>query len=168
MRIYEVIQESDALYENNIPQEQKVKWCDELGALWKNEYAKEYSRIQLTKSGAEFYLPEGADTARIVMLIADGKEVTKGELKDWGYTITPMTIFPAPGSAPVYRLSYLYHLPYEPISDILEDETEAYAPYDRMYVEYIIAKCNYYNRDFEGYNQHMTYFNSLLKMCLFF
>lgn len=42
------------------------------------------------------------------------------------------------------------------------DETVCAAPYDSMYIDYILAKINLYQRDTEAYNQHMTAFNSRL------
>ena len=35
------------------------------------------------------------------------------------------------------------------------------APYDRMYIEYILAKIALYQHDYSGYNAHMTQYNSL-------
>lgn len=35
------------------------------------------------------------------------------------------------------------------------------APYDRMYIEYILAKIALYQRDYSAYNAHMTQYNSL-------
>lgn len=38
------------------------------------------------------------------------------------------------------------------------------APYDGMYVEYILAKAALYQHDYVGYSAHMTQYNSLLDM----
>lgn len=37
------------------------------------------------------------------------------------------------------------------------------APYDRMYIEYILAKVSLYQHDYSGYNAHMTQYNSLFE-----
>lgn len=47
------------------------------------------------------------------------------------------------------------------IKRIIDDETEADAPYDRMYIEYILAKGALYQHDYDGYTAHMTQFNCL-------
>lgn len=48
------------------------------------------------------------------------------------------------------------------ISRIVTEKTVCDAPYDGMYVDYIIAKICMYQRDFNTYNQFMTSFNSRL------
>ena len=45
---------------------------------------------------------------------------------------------------------------------IITDKTVCDAPYDGMYVDYLIAKICMYQRDFNTYNQFMTAFNSRL------
>ena len=42
------------------------------------------------------------------------------------------------------------------------DKTVCAEPYDSMYIDYILAKINLYQRDIEAYNRHMTAFNSRL------
>lgn len=48
------------------------------------------------------------------------------------------------------------------IERIVTDKTVCDAPYDSMYIDYIIAKICMYQRDFDTYNQFMTSFNSRL------
>ncbi len=48
------------------------------------------------------------------------------------------------------------------ITRSVTDETVCAAPYDSMYVDYILAKINLYQRDSDSYNRHMTAFNSRL------
>lgn len=48
------------------------------------------------------------------------------------------------------------------IERIITDKTICDSPYDGMYVDYIIAKINLYQRDFNTYNQFMALFNSRL------
>ncbi|MBR5218508.1 MAG: hypothetical protein IKV89_02135 [Clostridia bacterium] len=48
------------------------------------------------------------------------------------------------------------------IKRVIDDMTEIdEAPYDSMYVEYILAKMALYQRDFTGYNAHMVQYNQL-------
>lgn len=51
---------------------------------------------------------------------------------------------------------------YIPISDPITDETVVKPPYDAMYIDYLIAKCCYYQRDYDAYNQHILLFNNTL------
>lgn len=51
---------------------------------------------------------------------------------------------------------------YVKISDPIEDETVTPSPYDAMYVDYLLAKCCYYQRDYEAYNQHTLLFDARL------
>jgi len=46
--------------------------------------------------------------------------------------------------------------------DVGEEETLPPPPYDAMYIDFVMAKCCYYQRDFDAYNQHITAFNSKL------
>lgn len=48
------------------------------------------------------------------------------------------------------------------IERVVTDKTVCDAPYDGMYIDYIIAKICMYQRDFNTYNQFMTSFNSRL------
>ena len=44
---------------------------------------------------------------------------------------------------------------------VIDDETEAEPPYDRMYIEYILAKGALYQHDYDSYAAHMTQYNNL-------
>lgn len=48
------------------------------------------------------------------------------------------------------------------ITRVVTDKTVCDAPFDEMYVDYLIAKIMTYQHDTEGANAHMTYFNSKL------
>lgn len=48
------------------------------------------------------------------------------------------------------------------ISRVVTDKTVCDAPFDGMYIDYIIAKINLYQRDGESYNRHIAAFNSRL------
>lgn len=45
------------------------------------------------------------------------------------------------------------------VTRIVTDKTVCDAPYDSMYIDYLLAKICYYQHDYESYNQHMTAFN---------
>ena len=44
----------------------------------------------------------------------------------------------------------------------LEIEVLLSAPYDKLYIDYILAQMDYYNKDYEGYNNNSYLFNELL------
>lgn len=48
------------------------------------------------------------------------------------------------------------------ITRYVTDKTVCDAPYDGMYIDYILAKINMYQRDMTAYNQHIMAFNSRL------
>ena len=103
MKIIEVMDKTDALYPNSYTNSEKIAWCDELGAMLRQEYAKSY--------------PQGSGVQE----------------------------------------------EYVPISDPTEDETLVPPPYDVMYIDFLLAKCCYYQRDYDAYNQHIISFNSKLE-----
>jgi len=101
MKIIDVIKTADELYPNNYQASEKINWCDELGAMLRQEYAKVYEgNVQ----------------------------------KD-----------------------------YVNITDPITEETIAPPPYDRMYIDFVLAKICYYQRDYDAYNQHIISFNSKLE-----
>lgn len=165
MTIQEAIQAADRLYENTVPKEQKIQWCDELGALLKNEYAKTYREYEAVHNGEAFLIPR-AVFRQAAAWKADGQEITKQALLRDGWIWIPdgenVRLTAKSTARPIGKVTVIYQTEYAPVTDPFTDGTVCGAPYDRMYIDFIIAKCNYYNRDFAGYNQHMTYFNSLL------
>lgn len=50
---------------------------------------------------------------------------------------------------------------YLAIKRVIDDETEADAPYDRMYIEYILAKGALYQHDYDTYAAHIAQYNTL-------
>lgn len=48
------------------------------------------------------------------------------------------------------------------ITRVVTEKTACEAPFDTMYIDYLLAKINWYQRDIEAYNQYMTAFNSRL------
>ena len=51
------------------------------------------------------------------------------------------------------------------IKRIICDETEVEAPYDRMYVEYLLAKIALYQHDYDTYASHMIQYNNIYDEC---
>lgn len=48
------------------------------------------------------------------------------------------------------------------IRRVITDTTVLPAPYDSAYVEYLLAKMAFYQRDYEGYQAHMAQFNAMM------
>lgn len=48
------------------------------------------------------------------------------------------------------------------IERVVTDKTVCDAPYDSMYIDYLIAKIAYYQRNYSSYNQQMNLFNNRL------
>lgn len=48
------------------------------------------------------------------------------------------------------------------ITRVVTERTVCDPPYDSMYIDYVLAKICYFQRDMSAYNQHMTAFNSRL------
>lgn len=44
---------------------------------------------------------------------------------------------------------------------VIDDETEAESPYDRMYIEYILAKGALYQHDYDSYAAHIAQYNNM-------
>ena len=78
---------------------------------------------------------------------------TEEEKLDWCFELTKMLC-----------CEYLKN---EEIGDLtsenfIEKETLVSSPYDEMYVDFLLAKCCYYQRDYDTYNRHIMLFNSKL------
>lgn len=44
----------------------------------------------------------------------------------------------------------------------IKEETMVPSPYDEMYIDFLLSKCCYYQRDYDAYNRHIMLFNSKL------
>lgn len=47
------------------------------------------------------------------------------------------------------------------IRRVMDDETQVEAPYDRMYIEYLLAKMALYQHDYDTYAAHMSQYNAI-------
>ena len=87
MKIAEALAEADALYENTFSAKQKIAWCDELGALLKNEYAKTYKQEALERENGDYLLPEDITFSEVERFFIQGRACTKKELQRMGYQL---------------------------------------------------------------------------------
>jgi hypothetical protein len=89
-----------------------------------------------------------------IFINRDGLPANADRLRDWMSNWTDVVGQPCyPHNFRHYHISFLKSL------DI---EVMARAPYDKLYVDYILAQIDYYNKDFEGYNNNSYLFNELL------
>lgn len=54
-------------------------------------------------------------------------------------------------------------VPGSKIERVVMDQTVCDAPYDQMYVDYVLAQIFYYQRNYPSYNQHINLFNQRLE-----
>lgn len=50
------------------------------------------------------------------------------------------------------------------IKTVLNNQLECDAPYDNLYLDFLLGKICYYQSDYDGYNQHMTQYNNKLTL----
>lgn len=141
------------------------------GAIVKIVYLEPYHPIRLTKYRGEIYVNDAGD-----MLSLDACEFLFGDSIN---IRVPGANEISIENVPILNISYKsgkYIITTAPqlltgiagrskevsITRVVCDKTICAAPYDSMYVDYILAKINLYQRDTEAYNQHMTAFNSRL------
>ncbi len=84
MYITEVIKQAKALRPSEYTDVEYIKWCDELSADIRRNYDIKYKSI--SSSGAKVMLPENVTVHDISKIIADGKELKKTDMRDFGFT----------------------------------------------------------------------------------
>lgn len=239
MEIQQVIQRVDKLFPNPYTEEEKCRWCDELGAQLMREYKKPYGRDILFAERGEVFLPEHIDFSDVARIEFSGRIVPKRDMRGLGIKVrylprgkgaitlpasytgevtvsylekyTPIRNIHAEG-APVILgkdcfttgipsfctedilkitaggrvYDDIYVLDVQLTSDgyevgvqegafsgaegqaqadiyrYLTDETVCPAPYDAMYIHFLCAKANFYQRDFDAYNQETAIVNTLM------
>ena len=136
-------------------------------------YQKQYEPIRQTKykgdviiSGNSFDLPYNTDLFQIgdsvIFITQDGDK----------YELHIMDMEPTEKNRSMYN-TYTFqqvsaHIPTDntyqgaTIARIITDRTVCEAPFDTMYVDYLIAKINLYQHDNDAYSQYMASFNSRL------
>lgn len=160
MYIYEVLEKADALYPNQYEDGEKIGWLDELGALLKSEYAKTYIMADVQYTDEGFVLPEGAEYEDIKRLYVNG--VLFPILSAVCLPDRRMRRYIIDGAKHGDAVKIVYQERYVPITDTSADKTVCPAPYDAMYVDWLIAKYCFYDRDIEGYSQYMAMYNQRL------
>ncbi len=231
MKILKAIEKADMLCPNKYSLEEKLEWCDELGADLRRNIIKEYETIETYASaGGEITLPDGLDVNNIECVfigntliekqdfrsfMTGAKDLTSGSKKlrlvclkpyerirtteikgdfNTGVNFIEINVAPFVAGDKIQIAEYSesgaldydlaptsYVLEVQPDKIILEDDvltpktgasmsirrvitddTEVdYAPYDSMYVEFLLAKMALYQHDYVGYNAHMVQYNSL-------
>jgi hypothetical protein len=138
----------------------KLKWINEVeGQLWNEVY--KYKNIQTSVTAANYSLPSGVSVENIKEVYAGSNLVPRTDMgmKDTtGYyydkTSNKIVLYPATGYTSVI---IAYAIPFTPKTT--SDRLSVVSPYDRMYIEYVSAKINFYMENYESYNNEMETFN---------
>lgn len=121
MEIQEVLKRADALLPNPYTEEEKCRWCDELGALLVREYKKPYGRRTLRAENSSILLSEDIEFEDIVRAEAAGRIIPKRDMRAAGERILyyphggRAVLLPVPYTGSV-TISFLEH--YEPVRNI--------------------------------------------------
>lgn len=83
MYISDVIEQAKALFPSEYTAQEYLKWCDELSADIRKNYDIVYDKF--TVNSSEVLLPEEISVNEIAKIIADGKELKKTDLRDFGF-----------------------------------------------------------------------------------
>ncbi len=84
MYITDVIKQAKALHPSEYTDLEYIRWCDELSADIRRNYDIEYGSI--SSSGAKIMLPEGITINDVSKVVADGRELKKTDLREYGFT----------------------------------------------------------------------------------
>ena len=129
-------------------------------------YLKPYEPIRIVNYSGDVTLNKEIGTIKIRnndFRIGDSVRVT---IEDAAVDMPILDIVCEDGYAvlyvPVESIGGLPDAEITHIERIVTDKTVCDAPFDGMYIDYIIAKISMYQRDFQMYNQFMASFNSRL------
>ena len=121
MYISDVIEKAKALFPAEYTVEEYLKWCDELSSDIRKNYDIVYDTIKV--NSPEVLLPEGVSVNEVSKIIADGKELRKTNLRDFGfmyeYGEKGRTIKKCDGTPTEFEI--IYAVPHYPVRYINED-----------------------------------------------
>jgi hypothetical protein len=149
---------------------QKLQWINEVdGYVWRELCKYETSFGYSRQNGvAEYSLPAGVKFQDVVKVFVDGEEIPRispSFLNTTGYYIGSTTakfkIYPVPAAtetAPAQGLVAIYLTPFTKLTAGQNVFIEA--PYDKAYVEYIVAKMELYSQNFNSYNNYVDTFDN--------
>ena len=157
MYISEVLERADALYVNQFSDSEKIGWLDELGAMLSTEYIKKYDSFKTEYTDGGIILPDGIEMSDIRRIYVRGVEISKLSV-----LCEPMKGYILPFARSGDDVTVVYQKKYEFIGDTAETKTLCAAPYDNMYIDWLLLKMCFYNRDLDGYNQYIQSFNQRL------
>ncbi|MBQ7975291.1 MAG: hypothetical protein IJ300_06350 [Clostridia bacterium] len=127
MYISDVIEQAKALHPSEYTVPEYLRWCDELSSDIRKNYCFVYDKI--TVHSPEILLPEGVSVNEISKITADGKELKKTDLRDFGieyeYGLQGRTIKKTDGTASDFEI--VYAVPHTPTRYINEDGTAVFS-----------------------------------------
>ena len=84
MKITDVIKVCDVLCPNEYTQEEKLLWCDELGAILAREHSKSHRVESVVAEGGGYALPEGVKKSELDRIIAGNQLIKKNDAPAYG------------------------------------------------------------------------------------
>jgi hypothetical protein len=150
----------------------KLQWINEVEGYVHNElYRKQGVRGYLRQSGVKEYdLPEGIVFNNILKVFIDGEEIppiTASMINTVGYfegsTASKFIIYPTPTVSDTTEegLHVAYLRPFVKLTSNQNVTIEA--PYDKIYIDYMIAKMDFYNKEYGDYNNDVDVFDMSYK-----
>lgn len=157
MKIYQVLLKVDSLCPNPYSVEEKLRWCYEVSCGIRDNVKREYASVEsvVTEDKGRVVLP--CPFSQVVLVYVNGRKKTKTDCRTWeDYSFR---------KGDTVRVVYK-SMPeeYVPNGDNVpeEYETEAPAPYDSLYLDYVMAQIAFYQNDMNDYNKFVTMYNQKL------
>lgn len=141
-----IIENCDSLFPNMFTDIEKMDFCNELAAIINANYIKNTRTLALSGS-SDCSLPDSVSADRVVAVYFDG-------------VLQPGTnvanLLSASGGHKV-TVEYIHIPTYN-----LDDKVPLSAPYDKLFLYWLLAKICLHLEDAEGYNNYMNLYNALL------
>lgn len=130
MQITDAIKRADDLLPNPYTDAEKYCWCDELGAMLKQEYNKTYSQITLTAEAGNVFLPSWLHEYNIEKVVISNREIKKQDMRSFG-----IRVFNTIGS------KYAIQIPQTYTGDVVITYLDEYMPIRD--IKYIDTPCTF-------------------------
>jgi hypothetical protein len=138
----------------------KTSWINEVeGQLWNEVY--KYKGLQSYSTASNYALPTNTGIEHVKEVYAGTdlmSQIDVGQKETTGYyydkTLGKIVVYPTTGYTTV-DIAYL--LPFAP--KISTDALSVVSPFDRMFIEYLSAKIDFYSQNYAAYNNEMAAFN---------
>ena len=160
MQIAEVLKRVDALCPNAYTKEEKLAWCYEVSCGIRDNIKRLYRSVEqdITEDGGGFVLPPGVDFSDVSAVYVNGHFVTKVDDRSFAGSglkkgDSVRVVYKSMPEA--YMLSEDGSVPEELV-------TEAPAPYDTLYLDFVMSQIAFYQHDMEEYAKFSSMYNQKL------